>query len=806
MNGLGIPTEVGDAWTRLEMMLKRVATLLITRFELPAVLPFPPSGHGYLKKYKFRHQADWALDTSRHWFGVWQGLLAFCIASARTKVDESANIRADAGRHGSAYPTWLEHLSSKGIEETWLDGLMTSTICNFSDYTPRAGIVIDLLERDPYQPDVDWFVQHCVPVWYRWSEVERADAALAQWAPPEQELNQFSGQHGAALPHLPASSQFHPPKSSEWKETLLEHSKCRERLMREIIRDREEKMYMRMATADQRDCQRWLDRQRNPPKTKCKVYIWSADPHDESQLQHEKADNADVLWEYTDKQKWYDPVYQIWHCCLDLARDEAVDEDDADLVNEYYGPDTVHVPDLAQRSSPPPPPECPALVQSSPTSPQGSRESSLSPPPLPSSPPSWPTVTSPPRPTPLTPPPPLAPKHSASTNASWDLLSPENFLPPTQYDEHNLGDAMLTSLAFFYGFVAPLPQPLEPPTIAIPDEHRSWLLRILGFHPSISLNAPFFNTELCRIALKFMQEYAGNKGSPRGEDWDLHRDNRDPLLRSKLLYKFCVVPSGSLSLFVFDLPHNKHHWKVAVTNCADATLICRMDVLTAEDMVIQLVTRGVRFHTLLSANRPVLRRPSQRPPPKEIPIRWPNYRFTIKDYEAYIHSRNLLLADGRMRAALLRGGIVWRIAITYLSPWDALDGPSGAPGLSIVHPRTGEQLVDDDLTPVELQLLCGAYKCYTGPGEDQVSIKSWWPLPESFEREDCGENYGRWTSYRENHFTARLLEIISGKGGPLSIREWRDRMRGRSELRRLKINIEKESRVFLQGKCVASGL
>jgi hypothetical protein len=67
---------------------------------------------------------------------------------------------------------------------------------------------------------------------------------------------------------------------------------------------------------------------------------------------------------------------------------------------------------------------------------------------------------------------------------------------------------------------------------------------------------------------------------------------------------------------------------------------------------------------------------------------------------------------------MLRGGIVWRLVVETLSFDDALRGPSLATtvhrnGLSVTD-LTGDLLGDDDLTQVELDLICGAYICYTG--------------------------------------------------------------------------------------------
>jgi hypothetical protein len=59
--------------------------------------------------------------------------------------------------------------------------------------------------------------------------------------------------------------------------------------------------------------------------------------------------------------------------------------------------------------------------------------------------------------------------------------------------------------------------------------------------------------------------------------------------------------------------------------------------------------------------------------------------------------------------------MVWRLALSALSFDDVLCGPSNSSttlaGFSV---RGDEGLSDDQLTEVELDLICGAYVCYTG--------------------------------------------------------------------------------------------
>jgi hypothetical protein len=102
-----------------------------------------------------------------------------------------------------------------------------------------------------------------------------------------------------------------------------------------------------------------------------------------------------------------------------------------------------------------------------------------------------------------------------------------------------------------------------------------------------------------------------------------------------------------------------------------------------------------------------------------VPARPTGYQFTPHDYAAYLLEKAAILSQLNGRAALLRGGIVWRLARQILSPDDALRGPSsavtaGRVGYSTDKLEAGLALLDDDLPLVEVNLICGVYECQTG--------------------------------------------------------------------------------------------
>jgi hypothetical protein len=132
--------------------------------------------------------------------------------------------------------------------------------------------------------------------------------------------------------------------------------------------------------------------------------------------------------------------------------------------------------------------------------------------------------------------------------------------------------------------------------------------------------------------------------------------------------------------------------------------------------VHELLNHSIRFHTLLPL-------PRIRPPPPTptcIPIQLPGYEFTPNDYHAYVQQRCALLADPQVaHAALLRGGIVWHLAMATLSFDNVLCGPTTAAvlhcrGVSFQSVDGSIELCDDGLSQDEYNISCGLHHCYTG--------------------------------------------------------------------------------------------
>jgi hypothetical protein len=275
----------------------------------------------------------------------------------------------------------------------------------------------------------------------------------------------------------------------------------------------------------------------------------------------------------------------------------------------------------------------------------------------------------------------------------------------------------------FYGFVHPLPLPTQPSSLS--DRDRSLLSTIVGLQRN---DSDFFKSPVASFALEFL-ELLGASKTPKNATWDIANGNRMSISGSGLFRRMRVIertgnPGEEDKWFVFDFKEAATvPWMVAVSNVIDALFVCRLDrprprgsPLTDFEVARELLNHGIQFSTLL----PVKPLPRSIGPIITVPVRLPGYKFTQDDYYAYEQQRAALLSNPRVaRSALLRGGIVWRLAVATLSFDDVLEGPTSAAtlqrqGIIVKTSDDSTDLCDDGLSQLELDIICGLHHCYTG--------------------------------------------------------------------------------------------
>ncbi|KAI0735669.1 hypothetical protein C8Q76DRAFT_611425 [Earliella scabrosa] len=152
------------------------------------------------------------------------------------------------------------------------------------------------------------------------------------------------------------------------------------------------------------------------------------------------------------------------------------------------------------------------------------------------------------------------------------------------------------------------------------------------------------------------------------------------------------------------------------------------------------------------------------------------------DYRQYCRQRLDLLRSGpHLRAALLHGGIIWRLAMEMAGEYSGnLDllrsylelGPSEESGCHRIIIQDGQTTyVDDGLSDYEVDAICGVNHVYTGKYTGVEEDQSWWPKPSIWST--SGMYTGIWTPKNEHWFCKRLGDIEAGNASPMNARKWR---------------------------------
>ena len=175
----------------------------------------------------------------------------------------------------------------------------------------------------------------------------------------------------------------------------------------------------------------------------------------------------------------------------------------------------------------------------------------------------------------------------------------------------------------------------------------------------------------------------------------------------------------------------------------------------------------------LSDPRPLLR----------LTIRPFNHNFTAADFEAYECSRRYLFRDPRIaRAALLAGGILWRLAIEDVALDVALIGPEplfSQLGFGFrIQDEKGDVYVDDGLTHIEMCNIVGMY--FEQPAHDRVkwdndTYPMWWPLPCYLK--DHALDFPTWTPVNDDWYIRLRTKYREGQDKPKQGIQWRSSLR-----------------------------
>jgi hypothetical protein len=659
------------AWSRLELNLIWSTANLRDHLGFFADRPFAPWAFAYNYPAPFINTMKRRVRLSQDWFQIWIALLSYLIA--RTPVN-----------YMNPEPEWYSTIRERGrVDESFLQGVSSSNALNFSGAIARVGTFLDLEDKFHLR-DVGWLVDFNIPVWYRIS-CKITDLAhghpMSHLVPPPEILDAFlqpSPSRSLSMPRARAATglsslgvQFTPrvpdwdfdadqtihgasddPSPASGSSSLIVQSpyvSWQEFLARRGARNKE-----RLARENPKQREIRLNRERQPPTRKTRVFEWDRgnDPEDDRlyrQLIPQKL-HQDYFENYSKAQSIYDAFTNEWDLCEEFGPGDS----DSDTSDDEF--------DALQD-----------LGTNAPT------ESSI------------PDVR------------PTSPTNFDDPHA-WNPPFPELNTP-------------FKALALRFGFVHPLKFDPPIPSNLREQQKKSWLdvLRLAGVPRETETEYPaeqFWNQNI----LSFFEALQG-KQRPSLTTWDLHHDNRNSIFSSELLSRVEKQSNDFLFQFpghsglpwvlaVTNVVDMLHVCRV------------QQDLKTLFNVARYLIGSGFRFRTLSPLKHlpatpykpPVLLEiPSRRP---GYVFTRKDYQIYEQQRAALLASRRgrAFLLRGGISWRLASESLSVDDALT--GPSTVVTVLRN--GYCIRRGGSDQEFWDDDLSDHELALLSGLYRCYTG--------------------------------------------------------------------------------------------
>ena len=651
-------------WVEIEDFLIVLASQLekgfFTRVR-PGLTPIPASFLGFKKTFRTFRAACLGIAASRDWFLMWMSLIS-------SKISDIETFRED----------WFSYLVAKGCPQDWLSAVQSSMVCDFSWHCPRVGTFLNIENPEDEQPSVEWFYSWDIPVWYRpgcsnpnFSHLQppphilQLATTFLSKAPSSSRAPSLSrAPSPAQAPSPPRAPSLPPPTEYSGREyEKAQKAYVATKPWEAFFAAREAKSRVILANETSSECQTRLNRERKPPTTTAEVYMWDWSTDGAIELVRtrvSKKEREDILGNHQKNQCKYDAVFNVWDVCDYFGPDDPGDDGDSDDdmdVDTGFNIDRDTVEAFVERR----------IGQFS------NRQFVLA----------------------------IAP---SDQGPEVDLTHKANQIDILKY------------MSCFYGFVPPLPIPATDP-VSIGQTNWDESMKSVGLQTGTHHAPP----GLTGYIVDFIRRLQG--GGPRDFEWDILSGNRQPLNRETIVKCFHKLNGVILVDGSFLVDGNLTDWQIALTTSANALYTLRYILQSSESpssaaLARHLAEEGIPFYTLLRLN-PLPSSIHLNAFKTRIPRRGANYRFTLADFSSYVAERKQLLATPRARAAILRGGIVGRLAKEHLEVDSVTFGPSSSVtvhrlGHSVEDEDAGVTYWDDGLSDDELAVICGLYCCYTG--------------------------------------------------------------------------------------------
>lgn len=719
MSSWRVAPEIVAQFEALENNLLFVADTLLRAGGALVHLDFSlvslPTQYGFKREHKFKHGAEKSALNSRNAF---LPLMAWC-----SYTISKLNVVMDAPGNFTFVKRWEYALQQAGVNIDAIKELKESELVDFSKDYPRAGIFMD---DDFWQFHnlVKCFEKDNVPVWIRWGSVVRQYSytiPLQRLYPIPNVLQKIKAERDEAsrraaasetdASHHSAPSTGDPPTNQGFPKPEPYSGQRPGETWQAFFARKDEKNKSRLATESDRQRQQRLSReaaQQNHPipgkgASAPVVYHWEKCDVTGHRLRIRVArGTVPSIWgDYAMTQRRYNPHENEWDICTDLdpdAKPEDWDDDDDD--DDYYFPHAPSTPRPASPSSQQPPTPSP-LVNSLATLTPSQR----APPPSvhPLSPTSHPSPSSY-----LTP---SAP--SSQSVRQWHNEHAEIYNEPSAASSLVVQDDLEDKLYYRYGFVdSGLPIESQP---TVKWDTVRIAFGMAGAKVPEKLHGPislFMDSLISKEREKIMPEHL----------WDL-LSNLSPfaLVANPGLRVSQVMNSridDSNAHYVIETRNasgNNTGWQLVVDDAATVLECFRQGRDTIREISIALLSSGQPFSTRIL--REQCRQSSHRPQPR-LTLGWltPSHKPTTSEYGYYEQLRKNFFTRPHSRAAFLKGGLIWRLAMEsagILADELVLDGPSDEV-LDLGTSIEPNALWDDELCDTDMDLICGVYKVFTG--------------------------------------------------------------------------------------------
>ena len=236
-----------------------------------------------------------------------------------------------------------------------------------------------------------------------------------------------------------------------------------------------------------------------------------------------------------------------------------------------------------------------------------------------------------------------------------------------------------------------------------------------------SLNSSYIRSAICH----FVECTITTPHNMPAELFDLHQASYKPF-----------KPSTHLHIFKRELQFKNenrpmHVYLIKQVASIDSRTVMLHDPATVKECYRQFETLAKIVAFLFLNGRPlnvlVVEQCTPPPPPMHVHpsltlgYHSQDYKPGLPEYHYYEHVRKQFCNLPHGRAALLRGGIIWRLALesigTSAAEVLAFNGPSQEVhqrGIPVQDPDTSVTIWDDNLTEAEMDLICGVYTVHTG--------------------------------------------------------------------------------------------